>query len=376
MLARQVRIVEDVAAPASDALQGVLNDLLAATGSRWGRLSFEKDGTAAVLAANFGASGRRAEGLIDPWRAGRPRVLGRAIRSESFLPSAVWRRSEHYLFAMRPTGVEPDHSLVASIDCAGGELVVFLARGAWERPYSTEEQARTEMFLPVLPRIAELHWRVEDEHRASAGKDAALDALSLGLLVTDSTGLVHYGNQASALPPGASDILRVEDGRITTVDPAHQADFHRAFAQASDPGAPMPSLISFTVANGVSATLLLSPLKAGASAGGASVAGQVLITLRTSGDQEGQLHAIRQLFGLSAAEAYLAWAMAHGHALADVAVARSVSVNTVRVQLTSLFRKTRTNRQAELVALINAIPPVRLTPTRPGPQRSPDRDAL
>jgi DNA-binding CsgD family transcriptional regulator len=66
--------------------------------------------------------------------------------------------------------------------------------------------------------------------------------------------------------------------------------------------------------------------------------------------------ALRQLFGLTPAEAGVAQALAHGDALEKIAVDLDISLHTVKTHLQKLFRKTGTRRQGELVALLHATP--------------------
>lgn len=61
---------------------------------------------------------------------------------------------------------------------------------------------------------------------------------------------------------------------------------------------------------------------------------------------------LQQLFGLTAAEARLASGLVKGADLHEIAEEYSLSVETLRVQLKSIFAKTHTRRQAELVALL------------------------
>ena len=60
----------------------------------------------------------------------------------------------------------------------------------------------------------------------------------------------------------------------------------------------------------------------------------------------------RSRFCLTPAEVKIALGIADGKTLATVAEERGVSVSTVRTQLKSVFVKTGTHRQAELVALL------------------------
>jgi DNA-binding CsgD family transcriptional regulator len=65
---------------------------------------------------------------------------------------------------------------------------------------------------------------------------------------------------------------------------------------------------------------------------------------------------IRRLFALSEAEAELSAALCCGKTLDDVASQRGTSINTIKSQLKSIFLKTGTKRQSELVSLLLASP--------------------
>lgn len=64
---------------------------------------------------------------------------------------------------------------------------------------------------------------------------------------------------------------------------------------------------------------------------------------------------LRRLFGLTAAETRLALQLARGDQLADVARKSEVSLCTIRSQLGTVFGKTNTRRQAELVTLLTRL---------------------
>lgn len=72
--------------------------------------------------------------------------------------------------------------------------------------------------------------------------------------------------------------------------------------------------------------------------------------------------ALRQLYALTPSEARLAERLMAGDTPERAAEALGVTVATVRTYLASIFRKTETNRQAELVRLLTAPPWWALTP--------------
>jgi DNA-binding CsgD family transcriptional regulator len=78
-----------------------------------------------------------------------------------------------------------------------------------------------------------------------------------------------------------------------------------------------------------------------------------LLFLRESDDARATLaDRLRVRFGLTRAEARLAVALADGMGLRHAAERNGVRLSTARVQLKSIFLKTETHRQAELVALL------------------------
>jgi DNA-binding CsgD family transcriptional regulator len=64
---------------------------------------------------------------------------------------------------------------------------------------------------------------------------------------------------------------------------------------------------------------------------------------------------LQKMFGLTGAETHLALRLAHGDAPLEIARSWHLSRTTIRSQLASLFDKTETRRQAELVALLGRI---------------------
>lgn len=65
--------------------------------------------------------------------------------------------------------------------------------------------------------------------------------------------------------------------------------------------------------------------------------------------------ALEKIFGLTAAEGRLAAELSRGVPLSTIALSRDVSVTTLRTQLASIFGKTGTSRQPELVALLARV---------------------
>lgn len=65
--------------------------------------------------------------------------------------------------------------------------------------------------------------------------------------------------------------------------------------------------------------------------------------------------AVRDMFGLTAAEAEIALRLAEGASPREIAEQRSISYLTVRTHIRTIFQKTDTNRQSELTALLTRM---------------------
>jgi len=68
------------------------------------------------------------------------------------------------------------------------------------------------------------------------------------------------------------------------------------------------------------------------------------------------LNALREIYGLTWAEAEVLAGLVNGLSVKKIAQARHVSVNTARAQLKSVMSKTGTNRQVDLIRLVYAGP--------------------
>jgi DNA-binding CsgD family transcriptional regulator len=86
-----------------------------------------------------------------------------------------------------------------------------------------------------------------------------------------------------------------------------------------------------------------------------SGAQSVLILYDLEHAPEPSWEAVQKLFQLTPAEAHLALDIAAGRGPDDIAELRGISVRTIRKQLSSVFLKTNTRKQAELVALLARV---------------------
>jgi DNA-binding CsgD family transcriptional regulator len=70
---------------------------------------------------------------------------------------------------------------------------------------------------------------------------------------------------------------------------------------------------------------------------------------------------MRSYYGFTAAETEIANGLLTGYSLREIAALRKVTVGTVRIQIKSLFAKTGTTRQVDLVRMLLALPQISQT---------------
>lgn len=97
---------------------------------------------------------------------------------------------------------------------------------------------------------------------------------------------------------------------------------------------------------------MLMDLAAGPEIGGAAL---VLMLIDPDERPAPSGAVLRQVYGMTKAEARLATRLIGGASLQDVANRTGVTVGTVRCQMKALFAKTGTHRQADLVALLTRL---------------------
>lgn len=82
----------------------------------------------------------------------------------------------------------------------------------------------------------------------------------------------------------------------------------------------------------------------------------VLFVHAGSRDEPAPVKALEALFKLTPTEGRIAWAFAQGLRPDEIALAFDISATTVAFHKRNIFQKTRTNRQADLIALLLTLP--------------------
>lgn len=222
--------------------------------------------------------------------------------------------------------------------------------GAFER----EHALAVDFLLPHLQRALLIRSKLERAEARIAASQAALDAMSHGILVVSLEGRVVESNEAARqmLAEGDGLSLGLKD-LVLGARSAETSTLRALIAGCAQPtgggglSLPRPSgRRPFEV--------IVAPLVGTAATGVPGKAGAIIF-LR---DPEAQVRAVPEMLAalhrLTPAEGRLAADLLQHLTLEEIAARRQLSRETLRTQLKDLFRKTGTNRQSELMGFLAA----------------------
>ncbi|MCL4837397.1 MAG: helix-turn-helix transcriptional regulator [Thermoanaerobaculia bacterium] len=315
----------------------------------------------------FAAAGGIEEAILrdytEHWAAGDPRLavgfprrVGQTLSAEEHIDARTFRRSAIYNEFLGPLGLG---ATLGAIVHADREIFVAAAAQRSLRPegFSPEEKRRFAAYVPHLARAAKIGHELGAAAAARRELAAALDRLARGVLLLDARMGVRFANRYVEEVLAEADGLHLERGALVAAHPADSASLRALVA-----GAGARAETGAARAGGYLAVrrrslrrplaLLVSPVPPELSALVAGRAAAMVFVV----DPERRLvlpaEALRQLYGLTPAEARLTLALAEGMGIPEAAEQLGITRETAKSTLRTIFAKTGARRQAELVRLV------------------------
>lgn len=248
-----------------------------------------------------------------------------------------------------------DHILLQVLPGPGNTvLTIGVGRDAAAGPYGEAEHVLMGNLAPHLQRAATLHGKLSRTTEDCVDLRGALDALPIGIALTDSSLRVEFINALGRQIVARRDGLMLSQEHLSTPGGASQAALLRAVSRATQARPDRrPSVLSLPRQD-ADRQLPALVVPVGHSPSQRKVAA-ILFT-----DAE---HAVapprpilRKLFGLTAAEASLLAELTVGRSVKHAAQKLGISEQTARSQLKGMFLKTGTNRQTDLLRLVATSP--------------------
>ncbi len=253
---------------------------------------------------------------------------------------------------------------------AAGTLV--LAENEWvtqlvvqrsdaQPPFRPIELRWMDRLMPHLQRALRMRQRLGELEHGQSLLAGGLEIPAAPTLLLDEQNLVTYVNQrAAALLAEPDSPLRLDRGMLV----ARDRDVHlrlqfaigNAIRISRGEDLPLDDVLRLPRSGRAALSLLISPLRSPPHAQTWPHGAALVYVFDPEQLPRLAPDRVRRMFGLTAAEAQLAVALCRGATLDEIAVEREVSAHTILTQLKSLFGKTGTNRQTELVARLMASP--------------------
>jgi len=339
-----------------------LADHLKAEGSQG--LVFSRDGSR----VHFGAVGR-----IDPaaQQEYERHYLALDFRRPRYLAYAPYTS---FTDADITTAEERRHSpfhqeFLRKHDCANvlllnvplpNERTGLLALGRSSTAPEFDEATRQDAERLMFPLRAAL--RMADElaglRERSVSLEAHLDSLGMGVFLLGRRGELLHANAAAQrmLHTGGAFTLRQE--ALTLNCPREAVRFKALLERATALGAGLPGSEAHMRVEqrgrGKRIDITVRPLAHTGWAGTDATALHA-VTVVDGASSEDSARVLHVLFGLTGAEAHCALQLRDGRSTGEIATMRGIALPTARAHLQSIFRKTDTHRQGELVSLLNRV---------------------
>jgi DNA-binding CsgD family transcriptional regulator len=301
---------------------------------------------------------------IDMWADGAIKVgVGKPLLSEEVISSTEYARSEIFNEYAKNLGLRCCIGITAEVD-SNVLAIVGVQRSSFARPFDADDKRALALILPHFTRAMQLHRRLVALDKARQVDAAALEALSLGVMVVTASGQLVYANAV------ATAVLRIGEGLTTRFGQLHAQDRAKdgVLRQMINSATGTPQGVLNGGAGGVLAlprpqgqplTLLVCPMRPGAIG---LLPGQpaAMIFIGSSDSCATPRQAVlASLWGLTPAEARLAAAVLTGDRLEACSQRLGISLNTAKTQLKQVYAKSGYSGQAELLRAVLANPVLR-----------------
>jgi DNA-binding CsgD family transcriptional regulator len=187
----------------------------------------------------------------------------------------------------------------------------------------------------------------------------ALDKADTAIVLFDRSGRCAFINGTAKRILDRRDGLLFADHRIVATDPNESAALleliRRAVAGSERKEQPGGEAVCITRQEGKSLQVRIAPFPCERLSVGSQFAAIAFIGNPDKGCTL-PLEILRAAYGLTPAEAKLAVLLLEGLSITEAAAANRVTRETVRSQLKSIFLKTGTRRQGELIGLLASLP--------------------
>ncbi|WP_201863601.1 helix-turn-helix transcriptional regulator [Microvirga soli] len=224
-------------------------------------------------------------------------------------------------------------------------------------PFTDQDLELARLLSPHIKRAVQISGVIRHQRVEAGTLRAALEALATPALIIDRDGAIRFRNRAADEELASQRALREHNGALRAVTP----DAAKLLAGLSLSGdhrmrKGFDAFLSDTAGRTLHATW------ARLDQAEEEIGSPILLLLREPETAlMTPLASAATLYQLTTAEIQVLGQVLQGHALAEIADLLGLARSTVKTHLDAIYRKTQTNRQAELVSRIMSL----ASPLRP-----------
>lgn len=286
----------------------------------------------------------------DPWRrvAIAKAVDHRALPMDDDVPPERFIESAIYNDLLKRLGDDTGRCMGIQGMFDGSHLHIAVHRPLTARPFSIADRRRLEETFRHAAKVMQLRAALDGERTLRRRTETMLDGVGAAVLLVDGAFRILGASESAVGILDARDGLSHRDGRLVIADSAAATALRSATAELIERAASHHSSVLCPRPSArPSYRLVLAPAALDPNAGVTIVIDDPS-TLAPS-----RLELLSDAYRLTPTEMRVTELLLAGASLEDVATARNVSIETVRAQLKSIFLKTQTHRQVDLVRLFS-----------------------
>jgi DNA-binding CsgD family transcriptional regulator len=284
--------------------------------------------------------------------------IGRAMTERTLLPNGEWERCEAYNEFFR--AIDAPWLVTAWLHKSPEKVALLSVQATRSRgPFNEHEVACVETIIPHVRRALAIKDRIETDLLRNQSLLHAFERVPFGMMILDESGIVlDASSEALQALQSTTALHRDAGGRYSFGGPAGR-ELHRLMASAMREGCLRDGQLHLSRGAGrTPLSLLLARLPAPAAAWFSAEPRWLLFVFDPEHGIENAAERIRADLDISPREAELAAHLAAGLGVEVTAERLAISVETARHHLKSIFAKTGTHSQAELVRRILSGPAV------------------
>jgi DNA-binding CsgD family transcriptional regulator/PAS domain-containing protein len=269
-------------------------------------------------------------------------------------------RSEFYNDYLRANGIGP-HALWGVLENSRSRIVNVGLYRSLRRPYGDKDIELLRFLAPHIVRAFRLHLHLSELKARADNLHHAMDQVAIAIILLGDQGRILHTNHKAGQLLAENDGLKMVQGRLQAERASENSELEHLFvqAQATSRGTGLGPGGAISISRRLRPALhaLISPVR-NVALDSATPVHAVVFVSDPSQKVRPPAVILRALFGLTPAESRLALLLCDGHTPPQIADLIGVSTNTLKTQLTSIYRKTGTSRQSQLVRLLGSVMPI------------------